>query len=178
MEIYFRLRAGYDSRDMQLVLTRANYPSRKWEFCGRDKNAYCVPALHGGASLPKFKTKHEAELWAIDNRLPAFAVWNGRKRSYDGQGAIIRADAPPRDMEAEQAAKYPYSKTKRPPQGARIEIPVHYNAWMQGARFGRVGAFRNGRAGQSDFVFVTMDHPQIKKPLKLWRPDWEYCKAI
>lgn len=62
--------------------------------------------------------------------------------------------------------------------GKRIEIPVHYDMWMRGARFGEVTAFRNGKAGQSDYLLVKMDHPQIKRRLKLWRIDWDYAKLI
>ena len=62
--------------------------------------------------------------------------------------------------------------------GRRIEIPVHYDAWMRGARFGLVTAFRRGRAGLSDYVTVQMDHPQIRRALKLWALDWDYAKII
>ena len=58
--------------------------------------------------------------------------------------------------------------------GHRVEIPVHYDAWMRGARFGTVTAFRHGALGQSDYLLVKLDHPQIKQRLKLWRPDWPY----
>ena len=62
--------------------------------------------------------------------------------------------------------------------GTRIEIPVHYDLWMQGARFGTVTAYRNGKNGQSDYVYVKMDHPQVRKRLKLWRQDWEYAREV
>jgi hypothetical protein len=62
--------------------------------------------------------------------------------------------------------------------GKRIEIPVHYNLWMQGARFGEVTAFRHGKDGHSDYVLVKMDHPQVKRRLKLWRIDWDYAKVV
>lgn len=62
--------------------------------------------------------------------------------------------------------------------GKRIEIPVHYDLWMRGARFGRVTAFRNGKPGQSDYVLVKMDHAQVKRRLKLWRLDWDYAKVL
>lgn len=63
--------------------------------------------------------------------------------------------------------------------GQRIEIPVHYDLWMRGARYGVITAFRHGKAGQqSDHYLVKMDHPQVKRRLKLWRLDWDYVKAI
>lgn len=62
--------------------------------------------------------------------------------------------------------------------GKRIEIPVHYDMWMRGARLGLVTSYRAGRAGQSDFVFVKLDNPQVTRPLKLWRADWEYVKVL
>ncbi len=58
--------------------------------------------------------------------------------------------------------------------GARIEIPVHYDLWMRGARFGKVTAI--GKDGA--FVFVKMDHPQVKRRLKLWRIDYDYAKIV
>lgn len=62
--------------------------------------------------------------------------------------------------------------------GKRIEIPVHYDMWMRGARFGTVTQFRHGKPGQSDYLFVKMDHPQVKRRLKLWRSDWEFIRNV
>ena len=62
--------------------------------------------------------------------------------------------------------------------GKRIEIPVHYDLWMRGARHGTVTQFRHGEPGQSDYVYVKMDHPQVRKRLKLWRIDWDYVKVL
>lgn len=62
--------------------------------------------------------------------------------------------------------------------GKRIEIPAHYDMWMRGARFGTVKQFRHGKPGQSDYVTVEMDHPQVKRRLKLWRMDWEYARIL
>ena len=62
--------------------------------------------------------------------------------------------------------------------GQRIEIPVHYDLWMQGARYGEVTSFRHGKNGQSDYYLVKMDHSQVKRRLKLWRLDWPYAKTI
>lgn len=60
----------------------------------------------------------------------------------------------------------------------RIEIPVHYDMWMRGARFGTVVGFRHGREGQSDYLMVRMDHSSIRNCLKLWKPDWSYAKEM
>ena len=62
--------------------------------------------------------------------------------------------------------------------GKRIEIPVHYDLWMRGARFGTVTKAMPGKPGQSAFVYVKMDHPQVKRRLKLWALDWDYCKVL
>lgn len=62
--------------------------------------------------------------------------------------------------------------------GARIEIPVHYNHWMRGARFGAVTAFRRGNPGCSDFMLVKMDHPSIKRRVRVGRLDWDYIKVL
>lgn len=64
----------------------------------------------------------------------------------------------------------------RPLIGKRVEIPVHYDLWMRGARFGVVTAYRNGKPGQSDYLLVKLDHPQVRRRLKLWRLDWDYAK--
>jgi hypothetical protein len=79
--------------------------------------------------------------------------------------------------EGRQMAEY-FTKTATPPKGTRVEIPVHYDRWMQGARFGVVTVYRHGRDGQSDYVKVKLDHPQVRKQLKVWRHDWPYMKRI
>ncbi len=56
--------------------------------------------------------------------------------------------------------------------GKRVEIPVHYDMWMRGARFGEVTAFHHGKEGRSAYVIVKFDHPQAKKRLKVWALDW------
>lgn len=58
--------------------------------------------------------------------------------------------------------------------GQRVEIPVHYDLWMRGARFGTVTAIGKDSA----FVYVKMDHPQVKRRLKLWRSDFDYAKVL
>jgi hypothetical protein len=77
----------------------------------------------------------------------------------------------------EMTANY-YSKDDKAQSliGKRIQIPVHYNLWMQGARYGTVTGFRHSKTpGTSDYVLVKMDHPQVKRRLKLWRMDWDYA---
>ncbi len=64
----------------------------------------------------------------------------------------------------------------KPLLGKRVQIPVHYDMWMRGARFGTVTGYRNGKSGQSDFLYVKMDHPSVRRSLKVWRPDWEYMR--
>lgn len=69
--------------------------------------------------------------------------------------------------------------TQTTARGTRVEIPVHYDAWMCGARFGEVRGFRRGKPGQSDYLLVRMDHPQMQRRcLKLWRIDWDYAKLV
>lgn len=62
------------------------------------------------------------------------------------------------------------------PKGTRIEIPVHYDMWMRGARQGEVRGYRNGKDGRSAYLMVRMDRPQVRRCVKLWRGDWEYAK--
>ena len=46
----------------------------------------------------------------------------------------------------------------------RIEIPVHYDLWMRGARTGTVVAHRRNH------WLVRMDHPQVGQPAKVKVP--------
>lgn len=65
--------------------------------------------------------------------------------------------------------------------GKRIEIPVHYDAWMRGARFGTVVGLA-WEHGSGDKIIrairVKMDHPQIRRLLKVWRMDLDYVRTI
>lgn len=62
--------------------------------------------------------------------------------------------------------------------GKRVEIPVHYDMWMRGARFGVVTAYRKPKPnGYSDCVLIKLDHPQAKRRLKVWRLDWPYMRV-
>lgn len=62
--------------------------------------------------------------------------------------------------------------------GKRVEIPVHYNLWMCGARFGTVTGRRRGSNGHSAYLTVKMDHPQVRRCVKLWALDVEYARVI
>jgi hypothetical protein len=62
--------------------------------------------------------------------------------------------------------------------GQRVEIPVHYDMWMRGARTGAVTQYRQGKDGISDWVYVKLDHPQAKRYLKVWALDWNYMKIL
>lgn len=62
--------------------------------------------------------------------------------------------------------------------GRRVEIPVHYDLWMRGARTGIVTSWRAGKPGVSDCVLVKMDHPQVRKRVKVWRLDWDYMRLL
>lgn len=66
----------------------------------------------------------------------------------------------------------------KPLIGLRVEIPVHLDTWMRGARFGTVTGFRHGRDGQSDCLLVKMDHPGIKRRVRVWRLDWDYMRIV
>lgn len=98
----FILPSGYTPRDMQFVLSRSSN-LKGWQFFGRDQHGYCVPARNHHHELlcngEIFATKSEAAIMARALNLPAYAIWNGRKRSYDGKGEIIRAY--PRDYKGE-----------------------------------------------------------------------------
>lgn len=61
--------------------------------------------------------------------------------------------------------------------GRDVEIPVHYDMWMRGARLGRVVSAHKGKPGESAYVKVRLDHPQAKKLLKVWQHDFPYMRA-
>jgi hypothetical protein len=56
--------------------------------------------------------------------------------------------------------------------GTHIEIPVHYDLWARGARYGVVHSADKGGA----FIRVRMDHPQVRRLVKVWRLDFDYIK--
>ncbi len=63
-------------------------------------------------------------------------------------------------------------------RGQRIQIPVHYDPWMRGARYGEVRGFRHGNPGQSDYYLVRLDAMPKGRCLKLWRLDWPYAEVV
>lgn len=62
--------------------------------------------------------------------------------------------------------------------GKRVEIPVHYDMWMRGARTGVITSVGKGKPGTSAFVRVKMDHPQVRRRVRVWAIDWDYMKFL
>jgi hypothetical protein len=62
--------------------------------------------------------------------------------------------------------------------GKRVEIPVHYDLWMQGARFGTITGRRQGKPGLSACLLVRMDHPRVKRLAKVWAIDTDYIRIL
>ena len=63
--------------------------------------------------------------------------------------------------------------------GDRIQIPVHYDMWMRGARYGVVTSTRGGNTGIAAYAYVKLDAlPTNARRLKVWACDWDYCKFI
>lgn len=66
--------------------------------------------------------------------------------------------------------------------GARIEIPVHYDLWMRGARYGTVVGLAWERNGAGEKIVkairVKMDHPQVKRLARVWRIDFDCINVI
>lgn len=60
----------------------------------------------------------------------------------------------------------------------RVEIPVHYDLWMRGARLGRVVSRHRGKAGVSAYLRVQMEHPQVRRSIKVWALDIDYMKVL
>ncbi len=58
--------------------------------------------------------------------------------------------------------------------GERVEIPVHYDAWMRGAKFGLVTSV----APSGGHVHVKMDHPQIRRTVKVAAADLPHMKVL
>lgn len=68
--------------------------------------------------------------------------------------------------------------------GSRVEIPAYTDAWMRGARIGTVMRVIVGKGdylqagdprGATIFV-VKMDHPQIRRPVKVVSDHCRYVK--
>lgn len=62
--------------------------------------------------------------------------------------------------------------------GKRVEIPVHYNAWARGARFGRVTRYGRPPGASSNCVWIKLDHPAYRTRLKVWVIDFAFCKVV
>jgi hypothetical protein len=59
--------------------------------------------------------------------------------------------------------------------GKRIEIPVHYDMWMRGARYGKVTSI----AADGSHILVQLDAlPSTHKRLRVHRIDFDYCRTI
>jgi hypothetical protein len=55
----------------------------------------------------------------------------------------------------------------------RIELPVHTDWWMRGARYGKVTSIGK----DARWVYVKLDAlPTKHKRIKLWAIDYEYAK--
>lgn len=61
--------------------------------------------------------------------------------------------------------------------GDRIEIPVHFDVWVQGARHGVVSSIKHNMFGQLIF-YVKMDNKRVKRRVKLLIAHLEYCKLF
>ena len=56
----------------------------------------------------------------------------------------------------------------------RIEIPIHFDMWMRGARYGWVTSInRRGR-----YIRVKMDHPHVSRRVHIPFMDLAYIKVI
>ena len=62
--------------------------------------------------------------------------------------------------------------------GKRIEIPAHYDTWMRGARFGTITSTKPEKSGLSSCLLVRMDHPYVRRRVKVWSHDIEYARII
>jgi|HubBroStandDraft_5_1064220.scaffolds.fasta_scaffold09405_4 hypothetical protein len=63
--------------------------------------------------------------------------------------------------------------------GDRIEIPVHYDMWAMGARYGVVTSKRGDKPGRSAYISVKLDALPVKaRRLKVWALDFDYCRTI
>ena len=60
--------------------------------------------------------------------------------------------------------------------GRRVEIPVYFDLWMRGARFGIIKSYARGKPGEDDFIRVRMDHPRVKRLVKIPRGDWAFTR--
>jgi hypothetical protein len=67
--------------------------------------------------------------------------------------------------------------------GKRVQIPAYTDLWMRGARFGTVervvvgtGNYLDPRDPRGADIFVVrMDHPQVKRPARVFADDCSYA---
>lgn len=52
----------------------------------------------------------------------------------------------------------------------RVEIAPHYDLWMRGARTGAVVSSKRNKDGK-EILSIRMDHPQVKKLVKIPNDD-------
>ena len=66
------------------------------------------------------------------------------------------------------------AKHKVAPLGAtHVEIPVHYDLWMQGARTGWISD-----TSKDGTWLVQMDHHQVKRLVRIPPADQPFCKVL
>jgi len=56
---------------------------------------------------------------------------------------------------------------------SRIEIPVHYDLWMRGARTGHITSVT-----KDGTWVVKMEHWQVKRRVRVPPADQPYCKVL
>lgn len=65
--------------------------------------------------------------------------------------------------------------------GKRVEIPVHFDWWARGARYGTVKAFRyanHDKGVHSDCLLVRLDALPNGKCVRVYRLDWPYMLVV
>jgi hypothetical protein len=64
--------------------------------------------------------------------------------------------------------------------GRRVEIPVHFDLWMRGARFGRISAVTSvpPRGTDDRAVYVRMDNKRVRKLVRVPAVAFEYMRFI
>ncbi len=55
----------------------------------------------------------------------------------------------------------------------KIEIPVHFDLWMQGATTGKITSVK-----KDGTWMVKMDHHQVKRRVAIAPADQEFCKIL
>lgn len=58
--------------------------------------------------------------------------------------------------------------------GRRVEIPVHYDMWARGARYGVVTSI----GPDCEYVRVQLDMLPRSRRFKVWRLDFDYVRVI